>query len=110
MYTFLFLFSVFIASLSQLLLKISSTKTYKSKYYEYLNIYVITAYALFGISTLLTTLAYKKVELNLGPVYEATGYIYILILSYIFLHEKLNKQQYFGMLLILSGICIFTLF
>ena len=46
--------SVFIASVSQILLKISANKTYSSRIREYLNVYVIFGYGLLFLSTLLT--------------------------------------------------------
>lgn len=108
-YIGLFLFSVFIASLSQIFLKKSAMKTHKKFRYEYLNKEVFYSYVLFAISTLMTTLAYKEVEMKLGPVLEASGYIYVIILSYFVLHEKVNKKQFIGIFFIFIGIVVFTL-
>ena len=60
----LLLISVFIASISQILLKKSANKEYNKKMYEYLNIWVITAYFLLLLSTFLTMLAYRKLQLS----------------------------------------------
>lgn len=67
---------------------------------------VIGAYICFLGSSLLTTLAYRGVPLSLGPVLEATSYIYIVLLSRIFLKETITKKKVMGNLLIIIGILI----
>ena len=74
-YIVIFLLSVLIAAISQILLKRSAGKQYTSKAREYLNVRVIAAYALFFLSSLLTVLAYRGVPLSMGPVLETTGYL-----------------------------------
>ena len=102
----LFLFSVFVASCSQILLKKGANKTYKNIIEEYLNPFVITAYGIFFISSFLTMYSYKYVPLSLGPMIEAVGYVFVAVLGRIFLKEKINKKMALGMALILSGIVI----
>lgn len=108
-FALLFLLSVFVASVSQIILKKSASKQYASKIREYLNVPVISAYALFFMSSLLTVLAYKKIPLSLGPILETSGYIWVAILGAIFLKEKLNKKKILGMVIIVLGIVIFNL-
>lgn len=105
-YIGLFLFSVFISSVSQIILKSSTKKEYKTVIEEYLNPKVIFAYGIFFASSLLTVFAYKYVPLSLGPVLEASGYIYVAILGYLFLKEKLTKRKILGLAIILLGIVI----
>ena len=100
-YILIFLLSVVIAAISQIILKTSANKTYDSKIREYLNFRVIFAYFLFFISSLITVLAYKKVPLSMGPMLEATGYIWVSILGYIFLHEKIGKRKAAGLVVII---------
>lgn len=107
-YVLLLIFSVFIASCSQILLKISANKKYKNKLNEYLNSYVVAAYFIFFASTIITVLAYKGIELKYGGVIESVGYIFILILSKIILNEKITKNKVLGILLIMIGIFVFT--
>ena len=107
-YILLFLFSVLIASLSQIMLKKSAMIQYKNHLQEYLNRYVIIAYVFFFSASLLTTLAYHVVPLTLGPVLESTGYVYIAILGVLLLKEKLSKRRIIGNLLIIGGILIFA--
>ena len=108
-YICVFIGSVFIASVSQILLKLSADKTYDSKIKEYLNPQVIVAYALFFLSSLVTVLAYKYVPLSLGPVLEATGYIFVGVLGIVILKEKMQKQKLIGMIIIIAGIILFNI-
>lgn len=105
-YMLVFVCSVFISSISQVLLKKSANKTYQNKWKEYLNPLVILAYGMFFGATLITVIAYKFVPLSIGPILEATGYIFVVILSYFILKEKIGKRKFLGMLCIIAGICM----
>lgn len=107
-YILLYLFSVLVASLSQVILKKSALIQYETHIKEYLNHYVIIAYVFFFSSSFLTTLAYKSVPLTLGPVLESTGYIYIAILGVLVLKEKLSKRKIIGNVMIILGIFVFA--
>ena len=106
MYIGLYLISVLISSVSQILLKKSAMKTYNYKFGDYLNFYVITAYGLSFISMFLTVLAYRGVDLKLGPAIEATSYIFVAILSAIFLKEKVSSKKRVGLMIIIAGVLI----
>lgn len=108
-YSNIMLFSVFISSISQIILKKSTMKEYKNTLGEYLNPYVIIAYTIFFSSTLITIYALKYVPLSMAPIIESTGYIFILVLSRIFLNEKISRKKIFGVILILLGILLFSL-
>lgn len=108
-YVLIFLMSVFISSASQIVLKKSANKIYETKLQEYLNLPVIIAYAMFFASSLLTILAYKAVPLSMGPILEATGYIWVSILGLVFLKEKIRKEKILGMAIIVFGIIVFNL-
>lgn len=107
-YTLLCLFSVFIASLSQVLLKISAGKPHKNKISEYLNSFVLIAYAMLFLSTLLTLISLKGITLSSISTYESAGYIFIIVLGRIFLKEKITFSKLAGNLLIITGILIFN--
>ena len=107
-YLLIFLFSVFIASVSQILLKKSANKNHANEWREYLNKCVVSAYFIFFISTILTIIAYKGIELKYGPIIESVGYIFILIMSKIFLDEKITKNKLLGIFLIVIGIFVFS--
>ena len=100
--------SVAIASISQIILKKSTFKEYKSVIREYLNPYVIIGYGLMVVSTILTILAFKiGLDYKSSPIIESVGYIFVMILSRIFLSEKITKKKILGNAVILLGIIIF---
>lgn len=106
-YILLLLLSVVIASFSQILLKKSAEKAYDSIVKEYLNPYVVIGYGMMVISTITTILAYRGLEYKNGPVVESSGYILIMILSYIFFREKITRKKVIGNILVLLGIFVF---
>lgn len=109
MYFIIFIASVFVASVSQILLKKSAMKQYHYKFGDYLNPYVIVAYGLLFLSMVMTIYAYKGVDLKTGPVIEATGYIFVAVLSAIFLKEKISNRKKLGLLVIVAGVIISNL-
>ena len=60
-------------------------------------------------ATLCTVFAYKYVPLSMGPILGATEYIFVAILSYLFLKEKISKKKFIGLLTIVLGVLIFSL-
>lgn len=105
----IFLGSVLVASISQIMLKKSADRKYDRWIDEYLNFRVIFAYGLFFISSLLTVYAYKFVPLSLGPVLEASGYVFVSVMGYFILEEKIGKRKFLGLVVIIAGIVIFNL-
>ena len=105
----LFLGSVLIASVSQILLKLSAGKTYPNRLREYLNPFVMLAYLLFFGCTLVSVFALRVVPLSLAPVLEASGYVFVAILSRAVLGERITKKKALGLSVILAGILICTL-
>ncbi len=95
-----------LSSISQVVLKTSANEEHKSFIKEYLNVRVITAYAMFFASTIITVFAYKYVPLSLGPVLESAGYVFVAVLSYFILKERLTKKQIIGMVLIIAGVLV----
>ena len=108
-FSLVFVVSVLISSISQVMLKTSANKSYSDRIKEYLNPTVIIAYGLFFLSTLITVFAYKVVPLSLGPVLESTGYIFVAVVGVVLLKEKMSRRKLFGMILILTGIALFSL-
>lgn len=106
LYILLFLFSVFISSVSQIILKSSANKTYDNSIKEYLNPKVIIAYSIFFFSSLLTVFAYRKVPMSTGTVLETTGYVWVTVLGYLILKERVSKKKIVGLLVIIIGIVL----
>ena len=101
--------AVIIISVSQVLLKKAALREHKSVLAEYTDWRVILGYGLFVGCTLLTMLAYKGVPLNVGPVLEATGYIYVTIFGVTIFHEKMNPKKIIALAMILVGILVYAL-
>lgn len=108
-YIIIFVASVFISSVSQTILKTSANESHENSWSEYLNFKVLIAYFLFFLSSFVTILAYRKIPLSLGPVLEASGYVFVSILGVIFLKEKIGKKKLIGLAAILLGIVVFNL-
>lgn len=98
-----------LSSFSQVLLKKSTQKEKKSVWGEYLNLYVMIGYALMVSCMLLTVIAYRGIPFKYGAVIESLVYLYIMILSRIFLKEKLTKKKIIGNIIIVIGVIIFSL-
>ena len=109
LYAGIMLVSVFISAVSQVLLKISANRQHESTVREYANPLVIGAYAMFIISTLLTVFAYREVPLSLGPVLEATSYLYVTAFGALIFKEKVTSKKLVALALIVGGICVFAL-
>lgn len=109
LYIAILLFSVFISAFSQVLLKKSALKTYGSFWREYLNIYVVPAYAIYFLAVFLDLIALKKVPVSFVPVAEASSYVFVLLFGKLFFNEKFSKKKILAMLLILTGIIVFVI-
>lgn len=109
LYYILFIFSVLIASLAQILLKLSANKIYDKAYKEYFNIYVILSYTILFTSIVLTTIAYRGVALKNGPIIESLGYVFVLLFSGVIIKERISTRRLIGILIIISGVIIFNL-
>ena len=107
-YIIIFLLSVFISSFSQILLKMSANCKHSSLLEEYLNPRTIIAYSIFFASSLMTVYAYKGVPLSMGPVVEASGYIWVTILGKMILEESIPVKKLVGLCFIVLGIFIFS--
>ncbi|ERI04557.1 hypothetical protein [Atopobium sp. oral taxon 810] len=108
-YAFILLFGVFIAAVAQVLLKKSAMRHYSSTIKEYLNPFVIGGYIIFIGSTIMSILAYRGIPLSMGPMLEATSYIYVTIFGVTIFHEKMNLQKYIALVFIVCGIAIYSL-
>lgn len=100
---------VFVSSIAQIILKKSAGKKYKSKIKEYINPYVIISYAILFGATFCTIFAYSGIPLSFGPILAASEYIFVAVLSWLFLKEKITKQKLLGLSVIIIGILIYAL-
>ena len=105
-YAALILAGTFISSVAQVVLKKAAQKEYDSFLKEYLNPPVIIAYAIFFGASILAVFAYRVVPLSMGPILEATGYIYVTVFGVVIFHEKLSPRKLAALGLILGGIVV----
>lgn len=108
LYIAILFFSVFISAFSQVLLKKSALKTYSFFIKEYLNFYVIPAYAIYFLAVFLDLLALRKVPVSFVPVAEASSYVFVLLFGKIFFKENFSKRKILAMILIMAGIIVFV--
>ncbi len=108
-YMLIMIGGTFLTAISQILLKQSANKQYKSVLYEYLNWRVILSYGIFFGVLLLNTYAFTKVDLKYGAVIDTLSYVFVMLLSWLLLREKFSKGKLIGNLLIMAGVIVYTL-
>ena len=97
-------------SLSQLLLKKSANREHQTRLHEVMNPLVIFAYSIFFASLLINIWAMSKgVQLKEMAMLESLGYIFVPILSYLFLKEQISRRTIISIFVIISGIIVFYL-
>lgn len=95
-------------SASQILLKKSADIEYNRKISILFNWRVMLSYSIFFISLVTNIIAMKNgVGLKDLPILEATGYIFVPLLSMFFLSEKITKNNIIAICLIIIGIVFF---
>lgn len=109
-YIIIYMVSVFVASVSQVMLKKAAMKKHDNFLAEYLNPLVIFAYLLFFGTTLASVIAYKVLPISLGPVLEATSYLYVTLFGVAIFKERINRRKLLALLLIIIGIVVFAVF
>ena len=101
---------VFISSVSQLVLKISANEKHESRIGYFINPKVILSYAVYFAVTLANSLyIYKGLRLSEISMLESLGYIFVPLLSFFVLKEKITGRQIAGILVIIAGVLIFSL-
>lgn len=108
-YALLNAFGVFVSAIAQVMLKKSAQEQHESVLGEYLNFRVIFAYTIFFSATLLSVLSYRGIPLSMGPLLDATGYLYVTIFGVTIFHEKMTKKRLAALALIVCGIAVYSL-
>ncbi len=107
-YAGIFLFGVFISAVAQVLLKKSALKEYRTVWQEYVNPHVMGAYFLLASAALLSVVAYRGIPLSMGPVLEASGYLYVAYFGVKFFKEKISMQRMAALALVVTGIFVYA--
>lgn len=102
------IFGIMACSFSQLMLKKSANHIHQSRITEIINPWVLTAYAIFFGSLIINIWALGKgVMLKDLAILEALGYIFVPLLSFIILKERMTMRTMGGVGIIIIGIIVF---
>ncbi len=102
--------AVALTAMSQLLLKTGASRGKSAHPVKlFLNPFTAVAYVLFFIITLMNLYAYKMLPLKFAVILLPFTYILIWVLSFIFLKEKMNRNQLIGAGIIILGVVLFNL-
>lgn len=109
-YYILVVLGVFLASVSQILLKKSASVGYSSFLKEYLNVKVIGGYSLQVLSLFLDLWAmhFGVLAKEVSSI-EALSYLFVPLLSWFFFRERISKQKFLAIGLIMAGVVVFFL-
>ena len=105
----IYIASAFLVAVAQVLLKLSANRIYSTRLKEYLNPLVLSGYFLFTISLVVSILAYRYLPLSTAKMLDSTTYIFVAILGFFLLKERLKRKQLVGMFIMILGILIFSL-
>ena len=76
----------------------------------FLNWKVLSSYFVaFLIMFVNSAFIYKHIYMNQIGMIDALGYIFVPILSFVFLSEKLNAKQIVGIVLIVIGVLLYSI-
>ena len=96
--------SIFLASISNVLLKWSQIdQSFKKK-----KTLMFIAFSLFFISTILTTFALYEIEMKVASSLSTLNYVFTFLISLFFLKESISAKKLFGFSFIITGILIFN--
>ena len=99
--------SALVAAISQVMLKKATQRAYKNWISQYLNVRVIFAYGLFFLTTIISILAVRYIPLSVASALDASGQVFILLLSRLVLKEHISRKKCLGVVIIVIGIILF---
>jgi len=99
----LVLLACFLGSFGPIMLKKASGKSFKIKDIIR-NYYLIFGFIFYGIGTMLFIPALKGGELSVLYPLVATTYIWVSLWSIKFLKERMNRQKWVGVFLVIVGV------
>ena len=108
MYYLIVIFSVFMASVAQMLLKKGASIEHSSYIYEYLNPWVIGGYAIMGVTVIANIFAMSKgVQVKEVSIIESMSYLFVPVLSWIVFKEIITLRKAVAIVVIIAGIIVF---
>lgn len=99
----------FVSSLSQILLKKSSSQKHKNRMREYCNPFVLSAYAIYGCMLILSFFSLRVLPLAWIAILESSLYVFVPILSAFFFKEKMTRKKMIAIFIIIIGVIICSL-
>lgn len=88
------------------MLKTAAGREYQSPLRRYINVRVLSAYAILLITTAVSLTAFRVVPLTFAPVADAAAQVFTLGFGVFILKEKLTPRKAAGVLVIAAGIFI----
>lgn len=96
------------SAFSQILLKKSTLEKHASFLGNFLNVKVLTAYAIFALTLFLNIYAYTGIPYKFASVLNASAYIFTMLFSAWLLKDKISWQCAAGSILIVAGIMVYV--
>ena len=108
-YAFMFVFSVFVCSCTQISLKKAAAED-RHGISIYLNKTVIISNVIFVGATFVSTILYRHIQLSTASLLGSLSYVFVPVLSLVFIKEKISKRKISGIVLIIMGLAVFAVF
>jgi len=114
-YVFLLFVSVVFGVIAQLSLKYGVDKAGIQRFRSlslvqlfkrFFNIPVIIGFGTYGVSTLLWLVILSKLELSYAYPMAASGYFFVALFSNVLFKEKISKQRWFSIFVIIFGVVL----
>ncbi len=104
----MFIIGVILASISQILLKISANKHRGSDTFssQYINLWVISAYTIFFLTTIISVIALRWLTVSIAAILETLAQIFVPVLSFFLLKEPISLRKGIGITVIVVGMVI----
>ena len=104
----------FLSAFSQILLKMQANQTTNKSYqtteksfiWKFLNWRVILSYGLLFLTLAINQIALIHVPMSVMPCITATIFIWVFLMGYFILKEKISRRKVIGVAIIIIGIII----
>jgi small multidrug resistance pump len=107
-HVYAFLGAIVLSVAGQLLLKVGARSREKIAQ-SFFNRFTLAGYGLLGITSALTVVAFRGMELKFYTACSSVTYPLILLGSWLLLKEKIDKQLFLGTTLVFLGVTIYML-
>jgi drug/metabolite transporter (DMT)-like permease len=107
-YVLIFIVTIFICSIIQIILKSVANKHYTG-FKAYLNAPVIISNIVFVLATMVNVYLMKYIKLSTVSILNLLTYVFVPPLSILFLKEKINARSIAGIIIIVFGMTIYAL-